>query len=172
MAEDPKLELVYIGAETSYEGRPISREIRRRVGAKLADRMHFLWWVPHESVLEWMARAIALVLPSRVESWGLVALEAMAVGTPVVISNAGPGPELVEDGVTGLLVDPGDVVGVRQALRRLRTDSDYARALGAAAKETVKARFSLRTCVEESLAFYQEALSMSKRHGSGRLVTP
>jgi len=172
MAEDPKLELVYIGAETSYEGRPISQEIRRRVGTRLADRVHFLGWVPHESVLEWMARAIALVLPSRVESWGLVALEAMAVGTPVVISKEGPGPELVEDGVTGLLVDPGDVGNVRRALRRLQADYNYARALGVAAKEMVKARFSLRACVEETLAFYQEALGMSKRQWSRRAATP
>jgi glycosyltransferase involved in cell wall biosynthesis len=170
LAEDPKLELVYIGAETSYEGRPISQEIRRRVGAKLADRVHFLGWIPHESVLEWMARAIALVLPSRVEAFPLVVVEAMAVGTPVVISEAGPGPELVEDGVTGLLVDPGDAENVRRALRRVRADYNYARGLGAAAKEMVKGRFSLRACVEETLAFYQQALSTSKRQGSARLV--
>jgi glycosyltransferase involved in cell wall biosynthesis len=72
------------------------------------------------------------LLPSFHESFGLAALEAMAAGVPVVVTNRGGPPEVVTDGVSGYLRDPLDVEGMTEALVRILTDRDLAMALGEA----------------------------------------
>jgi glycosyltransferase involved in cell wall biosynthesis len=168
LEEYPELRLVYIGAETRYQGRPISEEIRQRVGPLVANRVAFLGFLPHAELYTWMARATALVLPSRVESFGLVVVEAMSIGTPVVFSREGPGRELIEDGVTGLLVDPHDPNSIRQALRRLLSDPLSARALGERGRRfVIEGRFRLDRCVAETVAFYGTVLIQHRGNSLG-----
>lgn len=84
-------------------------------------------------------RAAAIfALPSRVEGTPNALLEAMSCGLPVVVSDGAPGPlELVEDGVTGLVVPVNDAAALAQALRRLARDRELRRRLGEAARERV-----------------------------------
>jgi glycosyltransferase involved in cell wall biosynthesis len=74
-------------------------------------------------------------VPSRVEGFGLVALEAAAMARPVVATRVGGLPEVVADGETGLLVDAGDFPGFVGAIERLLADEPAARRLGAAGRE-------------------------------------
>ena len=76
------------------------------------------------------------------ELLGLVALEAMACGTPVIASRVGGLPEVVQDGVTGFLVPPGDVNALRERVDQLLGDPALAHRLGANAREVVLERFS------------------------------
>jgi glycosyltransferase involved in cell wall biosynthesis len=85
-----------------------------------------------------------LVVPSRLEGFGLVAAEAMAQGVPVVAANVGGLPEVVEDGVTGLLFAPGNPADLADKLSAVLSDLAWARSLGAAGAQSVRLRFSVR----------------------------
>jgi len=93
------------------------------------------------------------------ELLGLTLLEAMASGTPVVASRVGGVPEIVEDGVTGFLVPPGDVEALRDRLAYLLAHPRQAARLGAAAREHVLARFTWQACAERCLAAYADLLA-------------
>lgn len=93
----------------------------------IADRVHFLGQRTAEEVQLLMSRADAVVMPSRAEAFGIVALEAWAAGTPLIATATGGPDSFVTDGVNGLLVPPGDSSALAQAIDTLLTDS----ALGA-----------------------------------------
>ncbi|RBY86227.1 glycosyltransferase family 1 protein [Blastococcus sp. TF02A-26] len=90
-----------------------------------------------------VAAADVVLVPSRVEPFGLVAVEGMLHGRPVVVSAVGGLPEVVRDGETGLLVRPDDPRALADAVLRLLTDTELATALGAAGRADARARFSL-----------------------------
>jgi glycosyltransferase involved in cell wall biosynthesis len=112
-------------------------------------------------------RATVLALPSvqrscygeeiRVsELLGLVVLEAMASGTPVVCSRLGGLQEIVQDGVTGFLVEPGNIRELRQRLAEILADARLAARLGRNAREVVMERFTWRACARRCLDAYAE----------------
>jgi glycosyltransferase involved in cell wall biosynthesis len=82
------------------------------------------------------------IVPSRIEPFGNVAVEAMAMGTPVVVADVGGLPEIVQEGHTGLVVAPDDVSALAAALRRLLDDRAWASAMGRAASSVVRQRFT------------------------------
>jgi glycosyltransferase involved in cell wall biosynthesis len=97
------------------------------------------------------------VMPSYYETFGISCLEAMAFGLPVVATRAGGLPEVVEDGVTGLLVPPGDTHALAEAIGRLLRDPDLRRRLGEAGRERVLARFTAEHVVKEMIPVYEHA---------------
>jgi glycosyltransferase involved in cell wall biosynthesis len=101
-----------------------------------------LGFVPHEELERLYDRAAVVVLPSYREGLPLCVLEAMAHGRPVVATRVGGIPELVEDGVTGFLVEPGDVAGLRTALERLLADPMLRRRMGREGHRRVAAHCS------------------------------
>ncbi len=106
----------------------------------LGNRIRFLGEVPSAAGV--LAGWDLLVLPSRQEGFGLALLEAMAAGRPVVATRAGGIPEVVEEGVTGILVPPGEVAPLAAGLAALAADTDRLARLGRAARERVEARFT------------------------------
>ena len=83
-----------------------------------------------------------VVVPSRwPEPFGLVTVEAMLAGCAVVASRHGGSVEIIEDGVTGLLVPPGDVAALAAAVERLATDAVLREKLGSRARQSAKERF-------------------------------
>ena len=89
-------------------------------------------FVPDEELRHLLSGAVALVLPSASEGFGLPAVEAAACGTPVIATSASPLPALLEGG--GIFVEPGDVEGIVGALRVLLTDEPRRRAMSAMAR--------------------------------------
>ncbi len=87
-----------------------------------------------------------------------VVLEAMAAGVPVIATRVGGTPEVLEDGVTGFLVDPGDRAAVAEASLRLLRDPALAAGMGRRAAEAAAARFSLEAMVSATRAVYAEAM--------------
>ncbi len=96
------------------------------------------------------------VLPSYREAQGLTILEAMALSRPVVASNVGGIPEMIQDGVTGLLVPPHDPAALAAALVRLLEDHPYADMLARAGHDLVHDRFCVQLMVNEVQALYDE----------------
>jgi glycosyltransferase involved in cell wall biosynthesis len=94
------------------------------------------------------------VLPSYREAQGLSILEAMALSRPVVATNVGGIPEVIEDGVSGLLVPPHDAPALAAAIARLLTDHPFADLIARAGHDVVRARFCLEQMVAEVSAIY------------------
>jgi glycosyltransferase involved in cell wall biosynthesis len=120
---------------------------------KLGDRVCFLGSVPNEELVYLYNAARVFALPSLYEGFGLPPLEAMASGTPVIVSNVSSLPEVVGD--AGLLVDPNDVEGWAVALHRVLTDD--ALHAGMAEKGLVRAaHFSWERAARETLGVYRK----------------
>jgi glycosyltransferase involved in cell wall biosynthesis len=105
------------------------------------------------------------VLPSYREAQGLSILEAMALSRPVVASNVGGIPEMIENGETGLLVPPHDAAALGDAIARLLTDHPYADTLARAGHDLVYERFCVELMVRAVETIYDEAVE-----GEGRLA--
>jgi glycosyltransferase involved in cell wall biosynthesis len=102
-----------------------------------------------------------LVHPARMEGLGVILLQASAAGVPIVAARAGGIPEAVRDGVNGLLVPPGDVVALGEAVLRILQDPTLAARLRDGGRRLAVEEFSVRAMVRGNLAVYQQALSGS-----------
>ena len=122
------------------------------------DRVRFPGFVKHDVLAEHYGRANLLVLPSRRESFGLVAAEAMACGLPVVATTVGAIPEVVEDGVTGLLVPADDPQALAGAINYLLSQPSTMEAMGKKGRQRVLEYFTWAKVAERVDAGYQRAL--------------
>ena len=104
----------------------------------------------------WFERAAVVAVPSRREGYGVVAREAMAWGRPVVASGVGGLVDAVEDGVTGVLVPPGDVPALRTALEGLLADAGLRGRLGAAGRVRATEELSFDAATDALLSVYDE----------------
>ena len=103
--------------------------------------VRFLGYVPDGELAALLAAADAVVLPSRYEPFGIVALEAAAAGAALVTSTAGGLGEVVRDGETGVTFPPGDVAGLAAAVGRVLDDPDAARRRARAARDRLTTDF-------------------------------
>lgn len=126
-------------------------------GLGVEERIVFRESVDQETLLSFYSESDVVVLPSRNEGWGLSLMEAMACGRPVVASRVGGIPELVRDGVDGLLVDAGNADQLCAATVRLLDDQRLRGQMGQAGLERVKA-FSWDDTAKNTIAAYESAL--------------
>jgi glycosyltransferase involved in cell wall biosynthesis len=133
----------------------------------LTARVDFVGWVPPKRVQVLMNRATVVVLPSWTEALPLVAAEAGQVRRPVVATRVGGMPEVVRDGETGLLVEPGDSPGLAAAISSLLECPERAKRLAERAQERADALFSLDGCVAAYDALYRQLLE-ERVDGRGR----
>jgi glycosyltransferase involved in cell wall biosynthesis len=111
------------------------------------------------------------VLPSYREALGLAVLEAMALGRPVVATNVGGIPEMVEHERTGLLVPPHDAVALADAIVRMLTDHPLADTLARAGRDLVHERFCIERMVEATQTLYDEAAAAVAARSAGIAAT-
>jgi glycosyltransferase involved in cell wall biosynthesis len=128
------LATLHLVGRTDVERRYGERVRARVAGSDLAGRVVVHGPVAREEVARLYRSADVFVLPSYREPYGTAYGEAMAAGLPVVGWRAGNLPHLADDGREGLVLEPGDVVGLAEALRRLAVDPAYRERLGAAAR--------------------------------------
>lgn len=125
--------------------------------AGLSDAVEFLGAVHHDDVLEMMRTADIVVAPSHREGFGLVSIEAAAVGTPIVVTRTGAMPEVAV--CPESLVDPGDIPGLERALRTMIADAELRERCAAAARQRVRGEFTWDDICDKYVALYEEVLS-------------
>lgn len=119
-------------------------------------------FVPPGELGPWYERAAVVCVPSRREGYGVVAREAMAWGRPVVATAVGGLTDALEDGITGLLVPPGDVRALRDAVSRLLADAGLRERLGRAAEAKARAEFSVEAARAALADAYRAALAAER----------
>jgi len=129
--------------------RPAARRLGERLG--LGERLHLPGWLDDTPAM-YSTTGVA-VLTSRFEGLPRAAVEAVAAGVPIVATAVDGTPEVVTDGVTGFLVDPGDVVGAARAVIRLLRDGDLAQRMASAPRELDQ--FDIDTMVRQHEDLYR-----------------
>ncbi len=137
--------------------RGMAQEEARVLG--VADRVQFLGRI--DNVAPLLSSADLFLLPSQNESFGLSALEALACGVPVVASNAGGIPEVIQEGVTGALLPVGDTHGMASAAIRILSDSTVWNRMSVAAAADARLRFSESHVIGQYEAIYEDALAVA-----------
>ncbi len=132
---------------------------------RLRGRVHLLGVVDEAEKSTLLSAAAVLALPSRVDAFGIVILEAWSHGKPVVAAAAGGLAEIVTHGETGLLVPFDDVIALADALERLLHDPALAQRLGTAGQETVQTQYTWDHTYETLCTLYE------KIHRTGQTTT-
>jgi glycosyltransferase involved in cell wall biosynthesis len=145
----PRAHAVIAGAGDLEE---FLRDLAEQTG--VANRVHVLG--PRKDVPALMHAIDVFAMPSIWEGFGLVLLEAMAAGRPIVASRVATIPEVVVDGQTGLLVPAGDPLALAEALAQLADQPALASRLGEAGRERVRRHFSLEKMVGDTELLYRE----------------
>jgi len=142
------------------EDRAFADRLKRRIeDAGLAERIRFLGEQPTDAIPVWQRAISILVAPPRYEGFGLLPIEAMASGTPVVASRAGAHEACIVDGETGLLVPADDGEALIEAIDSLMVLSPTERdAIGAAGRRHAEAAFSIAREAERLEAVYKRLL--------------
>ena len=154
----PDATLLIVGGPSGPRGQQELTALRQRaIGLGVIGRVKFYGPVPHGLLADFYRAADVAVVPSRAESFGLVAAEAQACGTPVVAANVGGLVYVVDDGVTGVLVDGWDPADYADALDRLLADDDLRKKMSEAAVIWAR-RFSWDATVRRYLELYKGVL--------------
>ncbi|MEW2158771.1 glycogen synthase [Streptomyces sp. NPDC007189] len=161
---DPGVQVVLCaGAPDTPE---IDREFRELFEELSRVRAGVFWipqMLPRPEVIQLLTRAAVFACPSVYEPLGIVNLEAMACGTPVVASRVGGIPEVVDDGRTGLLVDVDDDFepGLARALDTVLGDPEAARRMGEAGRRRAAEEFGWDAVARRTAALYEEILKQA-----------
>jgi alpha-maltose-1-phosphate synthase len=162
---DPSVQLVLCAGAPDTPA--IDQEFRTLVDELRQSRDGVIWipeMLPRPEVVQLLTHAAVFACPSVYEPLGIVNLEAMACGTPVVASGVGGIPEVVLNGATGLLVDydeadPGAFeAALAEALNRVTADPEAARRMGAAGRERAVREFGWDAVAGRTVAVYEEVL--------------
>ncbi|MBK9306950.1 MAG: glycosyltransferase [Nitrospira sp.] len=158
----PGIRLVVIGKDgPSNQGRSMREELEELAGRLgLCDQVVFMGAV--DDPVPYIKQFAVAVLCSESEGLSNSMLEYMQARRPIICSDTGGNPELVQDGKNGFLVPVGDVVALAERLIRLLTDSALARRFGEAAGETVRSMCAPHRMLEEQMACYDAVLSGSR----------
>lgn len=152
----PGLHVTLLGDDTlaEFDGRTARAGFEaRHAGAPWIERVHFEGRVTDERLFACVAGCDFFVAPSRFESFGLIFLEAMMFAKPVVGCRAGGMPEIIVDGETGLLAEPGDEPSLLRCLDALAGDASLRERMGRRGLEVYRGRFTVDATAADTEAF-------------------
>jgi glycosyltransferase involved in cell wall biosynthesis len=146
----PDARLVLAGSGDVVAARALARELG------IAESVETPGWILGEDKARLLREATAFALPSHFEALPMSVLEAMAAGLPVVATRVGGVPTAIDDGGSGILLEPRDVAGLACALTTLLTDAPARRRMGEAARRAARERFSADVLVPRLEALWGE----------------
>jgi glycosyltransferase involved in cell wall biosynthesis len=163
LAAVPSARLEVYGGEAIPEPAvPMAKVLSDSMPPSVASRVTWKGRVARSTLPDALRRASVCVYPSHIEAMPIGWLEGLATGKAVVASKTGPGPEIIDDGVTGLLCDPADPASIADKVIRLLKDSAERRRLGAAARKLCVERYSLPALTERNIRYYESLLAKRK----------
>ena len=158
--EFPEARLEIVGRD---ENPKYAKELRQEVvRLGLNGRVSFIGEVSQVELANRMCRSCVFVLPSLSEGLGRVVVEAMATGTPVIGSQIGGIPEMVQEGLTGFLISPGDEEVLAERLRWMLKHPQEAEAMGHRAREFARSFFSPEAYLEGYKRLFEMAQEVLK----------
>jgi glycosyltransferase involved in cell wall biosynthesis len=160
LRSDPEVRLDFVGPDRGYiddNGCMWSFEqyLREKVPPPERDRVTFHDFLPGWKAAEVRKRALVTVVPSRYETFGITAAEAMMAGCPLVVGAAGALTELVQDGLNGLVSRSGDADDLAEKIVTMLKNPDRAAGLGAQAARDAKVRYDPVVVAKQTLEFYR-----------------
>ncbi len=132
----------------------------------LQEHVTLVGFIDNRDVYSFIRKHHVLVMPSRAEAFGVAAIEASACGRPVIASNVGGVPEVLIDGKTGILVPPGDVDKLANAILKLARDRQLQETMGQAGHEFVASRYDWSTCLDTMAELYEQVIRSAKTHSA------
>jgi glycosyltransferase involved in cell wall biosynthesis len=146
-----------VGDDPFGDGKRKAEALARELGPDIEQAVVFTGI--RRDVPQILAASEVFVMSSLWEGLGLVFLEAMATGLPVLSTRVSAIPEVVIEGVTGLLVPPADERALAEGMLALASDAALRTRLGAAGRERVRARFGLERMIDETIGVYRSLQS-------------
>ena len=160
LRDHPEARFVLIGADRAHcpGGRTHAQYLEQDFPPELREHVTLAGRLPDEEVQSWLQRATIFVAPSLYESFGLVFLEAMRWGTPVIGTTAGAIPEVVEDGKSGVLAPPQQPGELAAAISALLANPERRQAMGDWGRRRAETEFSLDTMAARTVALYSDTI--------------
>ena len=124
----------------------------------IKDHVSFLGHIPWDELAAWYRQASIFVMPSFYETFGISVIEAMVFSLPVVATTAGGLPEVVEEGITGILVRPGDHQALSEAIIQLLNDTKLCQHMGTTGKQRVLEKFTVEQTFIQTFEVYRECM--------------
>jgi len=152
----PATNFVLAGGPPGISGADLKRQWLPTELAAYSGRIHFTGWLTPDQVAAWYRRADVLVVPSRYEPFGMVVLEGMLHGLPIVAANVGGPAEILQHQHTGLLFPPMDVGSLSRQLIRLVTSAGLRHQIGLRAANQARAQWLWPQIVEQMRQVYEE----------------
>jgi glycosyltransferase involved in cell wall biosynthesis len=146
----PNVKLTLVG-----EGNRLQEYKTRVADLGMTDRVKFTGWLDNRDIQTLAAKSSIGVFPSRVESFGLSVVEAMATGLPVIAARGGAVPENIEDKVTGTLVPVNNSDALAEAINRVLENTQSAEKMAKAAKSVVQQKFSWDRAADSMIEIYE-----------------
>lgn len=154
----PEIKLVFTGPDWNNSIK-LLEELAAKLGVK--DKVQFNGFLKRSDYLESLRSSDIFILPSRFEPFGIVLLEAMAAGVPVIASNAGAVPEILEEGKLGLIFENGNIDSLAAKVENVLANEKDAQKRANEARESLS-RYSWQKIAEETLQVYMEVLAKSQ----------
>lgn len=167
LAAVPDARFVLIGADRAHApgGRTHAAYLERDFPPAVRSRVTLAGQLPQPEVDRWLQTADLFVAPSRYESFGLIFLEAMRWGTPVLGTTAGGVPEVVEHERSGWLVPPENPAELAAAIIRLLQNDGLRTSLGDAGRRRAETEFTVERMARRQAALYEEVIAARHRPG-------
>lgn len=159
LADCPGTRFVFLGGDMMIDGRSSKAALLERMRRHgVAEKAEFPGRVAADQVAEYQRQSAVSIFPSTWENCAVACLEAMACGRPVIATNVGGFPEMIEPGKSGVLIPPGRADALADAIKHMLADPEQARHLGTNARRRIEERFAADVVARQSLVVYEETI--------------